>query len=761
ARMRGEMLDAILAGPTQALMRAGKARMRAGMYGWYPAQVLMRADLKGDFMTQRRPLCGGGYVLLRNYHEWIYPIVRVFHLIFYTILNVMTGFLRKLTFSAVTFAAGVSNHPADRGAQRGAHVLDRGFLNSRHGLSLRRAAEARAEINFHPGEVKVVEVGVRAAPLEGAAGCATTSTLRGAAANVQALLPRRVTRSCARNSPTLLFSKVTVLEMRFHGSIAIHRHSGYARSTRRQRPLVSLAAGDSEVGNAEPAPEKLGGTFSVDRRALADPENAPMRRQIAAAAGEARQAFQRAVFCVRRGLVARSPPAGGVARSALTSPRRWIGQAIDFGRRSAEFSWWAARWRAAIFAVQLDARSLLARDRAEFLGSMALKAAAAMQRDDLKLGPGAARSLGAAKTIQNTSAYELDGSLATSPVGELVSRDQLRCKGDPSVRDDSRGLLLADRAAKGLASIAKEDMGDLYIRHVPLHQCGAVAGGAADFATHIVRGLLAIAEGLGCGVFALTVDLVKAFDKIVRELVVGWGSRPIGERAPCLVALGFGPSAAEWVVDFVEMNGARQRAGHPLEDQWATGMQGRRAWVPEIRHFLMVVDARCRLGATPSATGESFADARWRAQMTVTACAPIGFKVFGSSLIPDRRKLSFLKSLVLSRATVASDLPCNGLAAKSASDLNVPSIDCLLMVMVGFPPEIRLLARCSDPLRPRCWARAPARVAPLTAGRQTKVDASSESTGAPDSAPDLTYAADLCGPEHGRLQQTGSRCYFI
>ena len=59
---------------------------------------------------------------------------------------------------------------------------------------------------------------------------------------------------------------------------------------------------------------------------------------------------------------------------------------------------WAARWYAAIFAVQDDFRPLLARDRADFLDDMALKADSAMQRNHLKTAFGVARSLGAAKS---------------------------------------------------------------------------------------------------------------------------------------------------------------------------------------------------------------------------------------------------------------------------------------------------------------------------------------------------------------------------
>lgn len=42
-------------------------------------------------MTLHRLPCGAEFVLLRDPHVWIYPMVRVFHVIFYTLMNVVTG----------------------------------------------------------------------------------------------------------------------------------------------------------------------------------------------------------------------------------------------------------------------------------------------------------------------------------------------------------------------------------------------------------------------------------------------------------------------------------------------------------------------------------------------------------------------------------------------------------------------------------------------------------------------------------------------
>ena len=49
--------------------------------------------------------------------------------------------------------------------------------------------------------------------------------------------------------------------------------------------------------------------------------------------------------------------------------------------------------------------------------------------------------------------------------------------------------------------------------------------------------------------------LAQAFDKIVRELVMGWGSCPVEDRAAYLVSLGVDPMAATWIVEYVAAHG--------------------------------------------------------------------------------------------------------------------------------------------------------------------------------------------------------------
>eukprot|EP00973_Karenia_brevis_P095956 12429960-Karenia_brevis.AAC.1 len=56
---------------------------------------------------------------------------------------------------------------------------------------------------------------------------------------------------------------------------------------------------------------------------------------------------------------------------------------------------------------------------------------------------------------------------------------------------------------------------------MPDTQFGATAGGGTDFASHIVRSFLEYCLCASLSYFVLFVDLVKAFDRIIRELVLG------------------------------------------------------------------------------------------------------------------------------------------------------------------------------------------------------------------------------------------------
>ena len=95
-------------------------------------------------------------------------------------------------------------------------------------------------------------------------------------------------------------------------------------------------------------------------------------------------------------------------------------------------------------------------------------------------------------------------------------------KGSTKNCDHYRGLLIGDHLGKAAADILYDGVDDGYHAYVASSQCGAVKGKGSDFATHLLRTLLDYAASCGKSVAILFVDLVKAFDRVIREVVLGW-----------------------------------------------------------------------------------------------------------------------------------------------------------------------------------------------------------------------------------------------
>ncbi|CAK0907837.1 unnamed protein product [Prorocentrum cordatum] len=98
--------------------------------------------------------------------------------------------------------------------------------------------------------------------------------------------------------------------------------------------------------------------------------------------------------------------------------------------------------------------------------------------------------------------------------GEIVS--VWKKKGSVHECDDHRGLLLSDHAGKALTGMLKRSIEDVYTAKMPINQHGAVAGRGTDFASHIVATMADIASMMGWSVFILYLDIVKAFDRVIR-----------------------------------------------------------------------------------------------------------------------------------------------------------------------------------------------------------------------------------------------------
>ena len=103
-------------------------------------------------------------------------------------------------------------------------------------------------------------------------------------------------------------------------------------------------------------------------------------------------------------------------------------------------------------------------------------------------------------------------------------------------------------------------MGPAYNAAMPDCQHGAVGGRSTDFATHLVREVISYAASAKLCLFILFIDLVKAFDRVIREITLGWPAEATDPRA-YLKSLGLHDDQAEWIATFVSQHGC-------LFEQW-------------------------------------------------------------------------------------------------------------------------------------------------------------------------------------------------
>ena len=92
---------------------------------------------------------------------------------------------------------------------------------------------------------------------------------------------------------------------------------------------------------------------------------------------------------------------------------------------------------------------------------------------------------------------------------------------------------------------------------MPLSQHGAVKGRSTDVASHLVRSCASVAALLNLSIFILFVDLVKAFDKVIRQLVMGWGRNKPTETVAYLRSLGVSDTSAVRISQYIDERGAQ------------------------------------------------------------------------------------------------------------------------------------------------------------------------------------------------------------
>ena len=133
-------------------------------------------------------------------------------------------------------------------------------------------------------------------------------------------------------------------------------------------------------------------------------------------------------------------------------------------------------------------------------------------------------------------------------------------KGSKHICDEYRGIHLDNHMSKGLKEILNDLIKPQYEAGMPASQFGAVSRRGTDFASHVVLTFIDRCKALQLCTFILYVDLSKAFDKALRELVLGI---PLDCKVPneYFASFGLAPDQVSWVMEFVSVHG-------PLMKQW-------------------------------------------------------------------------------------------------------------------------------------------------------------------------------------------------
>ena len=96
---------------------------------------------------------------------------------------------------------------------------------------------------------------------------------------------------------------------------------------------------------------------------------------------------------------------------------------------------------------------------------------------------------------------------------------------------------------------------------MPSSQHGCVKNKSTDLANHLVRTMIDHAAMHGLSVFVLFVDLEKAFDRVVRELVLGFPQGMVGTKHEYLSGIGLSSEHVEFVCSYIEQH-------KPIFAQW-------------------------------------------------------------------------------------------------------------------------------------------------------------------------------------------------
>ena len=158
-------------------------------------------------------------------------------------------------------------------------------------------------------------------------------------------------------------------------------------------------------------------------------------------------------------------------------------------------------------------------------------------------------------------------------------------KGSATECANSRGLLVSDHISKAFTDILKDELQPQLRAHIPDNQYGGMAGGGTDIPNHTIRSVLQYAKLFALSVFVLFLDLEKAFDKVIREIVMGWPQSEDGsfasesQQREYLRSIGVAERAADHIVELMRDKGSvfRQWQVDPKVEALVRGLHTK-AW---------------------------------------------------------------------------------------------------------------------------------------------------------------------------------------
>ena len=132
-------------------------------------------------------------------------------------------------------------------------------------------------------------------------------------------------------------------------------------------------------------------------------------------------------------------------------------------------------------------------------------------------------------------------------------------KGSSQICDQYRGLLLADHASKVFTGTIKTRVQDDIVKSFPKEQYGGTIGGGTLFAAMSTLLFIQYCIALNLSIAILFVDLSKAFDYAIREILLGWMPGFNGSKRELLRSSGVGEECIEELIHYIDTTGGYLR----------------------------------------------------------------------------------------------------------------------------------------------------------------------------------------------------------